>query len=358
MDRVMPGIVALLVGALLAIALLVPFVAISYRRRGGLTASRTLAWLALLLWILGLQAYTLLPIPSGPYACAGMELDPLQTIRDVIDPENAAAGALRNPAVQQLALNVLLFLPWGVLVRMLWRRGVVVAGLTGLGISLLVETTQLTGVWGLFPCAYRLFDTGDLASNTLGAVLGSLAAYPALRRRAVPSPAGAGRVTLPRRLIGMVCDVLVVWGTTAAVSVAGNALQLYVLRVDRAALDPGLSGAVGAIAAFVLSGVVVLASGTTVGEAAVGLRGVDGRHPRPLWRTVRFLAGIGGFQLLGEIPGWGGAATIAFAVVAIVVAWRSPQHRGLAQLAAGMRLRLVDPAAGAAQSSSASQRAR
>ncbi|WP_454115939.1 VanZ family protein [Microbacterium aurum] len=53
----------------------------------------------------------------------------------------------------QLALNVLLFVPLGFFIRVLGGRGVVVALLAGLGVSLVIETTQLTGVWGLYPSA-------------------------------------------------------------------------------------------------------------------------------------------------------------------------------------------------------------
>lgn len=345
MDRVLPGVVALLVAGVLAVALLVPFVAISYRRRGGLTPSRTLAWLALLVWILAVQAYTLLPVPSGDYACVGVVLDPLQSIRDVLDPANASHGILGNPAAQQLALNVALFVPWGVLVRMLWRRGVVVATLSGVAISLLVELTQLTGVWSVFPCAYRLFDTSDLLTNTAGAIIGSLLALPFLRRRTAPLPQHARDITLARRLLGMLCDVLTVLGTTFVAGVAANLVQLYVLHVPRGGIDTTASNAVGAAVALTLTGAVVLTTCSTIGEAAVRLRGVDIRRPLALWRGARFLAGIGGYQLLTLVPVFGPLLGLAFAVLTFAVAWRSEQHRGLALIASGMRLELAQPPA-------------
>lgn len=44
--------------------------------------------------------------------------------------------------------------------------------LFGLGLSLGVELTQLTGIWGLYPCAYRQFDVDDLILNVAGVVGG------------------------------------------------------------------------------------------------------------------------------------------------------------------------------------------
>lgn len=44
--------------------------------------------------------------------------------------------------------------------------------LAGAAVSLLTETAQLTGIFGLYPCSYRLFDVDDLLLNTGGAGLG------------------------------------------------------------------------------------------------------------------------------------------------------------------------------------------
>lgn len=41
----------------------------------------------------------------------------------------------------------------------------------GIGLTLLVELTQLTGAWGLYPCAWRKFDVDDLMANALGVAL-------------------------------------------------------------------------------------------------------------------------------------------------------------------------------------------
>lgn len=46
------------------------------------------------------------------------------------------------------------------------------AVLLGFGLSLTVELTQLTGIWGIYPCAYRKFDIDDLILNTLGVAIG------------------------------------------------------------------------------------------------------------------------------------------------------------------------------------------
>ena len=77
-------------------------------------------------------------------------------------PDDGPAALLRDLAFLQIALNVLLFVPLGYFVRVVLHRGVLVATALGLGVSLLIEVTQRTGVWNLYDCAYRLFDVDDL----------------------------------------------------------------------------------------------------------------------------------------------------------------------------------------------------
>lgn len=47
------------------------------------------------------------------------------------------------------------------------------AGTSG---SLLIETTQYTGLWGIYDCGYRAADVDDLLTNTAGALVGALVA--------------------------------------------------------------------------------------------------------------------------------------------------------------------------------------
>ncbi len=335
-----PGVIAIVAGLSLSVVLFVPFVAVSYRRRGGLSAGRVLLWLAALIYFWAIWTYTLLPLPaSDSFRCMGYNLDPLGFVPEIRDALAAGGNPLRNRAVQQLALNVALFAPLGFLVRVLGGRGVVTALLVGLGVSGFVETTQLTGVWGLYPCAYRVFDVVDLETNTLGAVLGSIAALAvpgAWRRGGISPDADLPRpVTRGRRLLAMLCDALgaALLGWSAAIA---TNLVLFSLVGDRAADENGRwSLLVGSLVPAAVWLVVTWSTGRSVGDLAVQLRYRGGPLADPVARTLRALGGVAGYSLLGLLPG---AAQILFALLALVTVFLTAAGRGLPGLLSGRRL--------------------
>ena len=92
--------------------------------------------------------------------------------RMVLDPFHAVKLALKNGSIgflEDAVMNILLFLPFGYLLPLLWPR---VDRwwkllLCGLFVSLLIELLQLVTLRGMF-------DLDDLMNNTLGALLGWL----------------------------------------------------------------------------------------------------------------------------------------------------------------------------------------
>lgn len=295
-----PAVAAIVLGVAVGLLLFVPFVAVQYRRHGRLTAGQLLLWAAFLVYALALWTYTLLPLPApGTVRCAPAQTVPFQFVHDVFEyPTGSVSRLVRNPAVLQVALNVCLFVPLGFFLRMVWRRGFLVTTGTGLAISLVIELTQLTGVWGIYPCAYRVFDVDDLIANTTGALLGGLfsrALNPWLAHRpGDPMPSRPQPVTFRRRLLGMLCDALSVWLVGSSALILYNLVRLGVVGGDPRSFVPA---PVSTIVPIVLLGALVLVTGRTVGDHAVLLRWEGGVQPRALARALRYLGGIGGYQL-------------------------------------------------------------
>ncbi|MGI6877750.1 VanZ family protein [Microbacterium sp. gxy059] len=328
----MQALVAFAIGFALSAVLFVPFVAVRYRRDGRLSPMQLLLWTGFLVYAMALWTYTLLPLPSsGDVQCVGVQTVPGRFVSDIASEGGVSslASLYHNPAVMQAALNVVLFLPLGFFLRALWGRGIIVITAVGFAVSLLIETTQLTGVWGVYPCAFRLFDVDDLIMNTAGAFLGGLLSTPFRRDRArAVAPPEPGPVTRGRRLIGMISDALVgaFLGTVAAaastfVAVSVRGVPPEALSEDAAVTAPGVWAPV------VVIGLMVLVTGRTPGDMATAVRFVreDGRSAGLLGRVLRFAGGIGGWQLLSAWGAWTGL----FALVCLVLMLAVPARGGL-----------------------------
>ena len=327
-EPVFSALVAVVGGVLLASVLLVPYVAVQFRRRGTVGLGPAVLAVGSLVYGFALVTYTLLPLPTSlpASACVGTQLHLTQFLRDIADDD--ARGFLHDPAFQQAVANVLLFVPLGMLVRHLARRSVHTTVAIGLAVSLLIELTQLTGDWFLYPCAYRLFDVDDLLLNTTGALLGALAA-PALwlvPGQRVSEPDQPRPVTAGRRLLGMVCDWSVGFGLGAVLAVGHLALT-----DDRT--TPGwLTGTVPALAVLGW----LLATHRTPGEAVVRLRPTG--PVRPAGLLLRWLLGIGGYLLLTGHTDDHGALGGLLALVSVVAVLTTRGHRGLAYRLLGWEL--------------------
>ncbi|GAA2787527.1 VanZ family protein [Saccharopolyspora taberi] len=352
-SRVLPALFAMLYAAILAVLLFVPFVAREYRKRGELGAWTAVLRFSALLYLCALVAYVLTPLPAvTPGFCriyGGLRpqwvpfagLDGFQMPRTW--PELSAL--LAQDPILQFGLNIVLFVPLGVLLRRMFglrMRGVL---LCGFGTSLVIELTQLTGVWFYYPCPYRLFDVDDLIANTAGAAIGRLV-NPALRL--LPVRRGGTRPTVPRpvtrfrRLTGMCCDLLLLWWLgTIALRVAD-----VVLRAAGVGFVWWLEPFTEWFAPAVLLLVVMLIAGSSPGQHAVQLRSIApaSRRPGPLRVLRRWLAGVGGLGLAQALLSLVGLATLWLPVTLVwctahvwgVISTRD--HRGITGRFAGLKL--------------------
>ncbi len=339
------AVMAVVLGLLVVPLVFIPYVAWSYRK-GAIGPGHALLSAAAVVYGMALWTYTILPLPRPEeLSCDGSiraQLIPFQFLADI--HWAAGLGAVTDPALWQVVLNVLLFVPFGVFVRHLlgWSPGRVIVA--GAAVSVLIELTQLTGNWWTYPCAYRLFDTDDLLANTAGAALG-LALVPLARRLPGQHARPAGRpapVRPPRRLLGMTVDLVAVTLTTIALTIIGRVvatafggeLPQWQARIDIAA----------SVAAIVLLTVALPAylGGATLGQRLVFLRFVrpDGQPPR-LWQwAVRGFAGIGVYLLLTEtganlaIPALGHLAQLWVGLSALTVLL--VHTRGISGYAAGL----------------------
>lgn len=120
-----------------------------------------------------------------PVASATPQLQPfnfMQTAARLYRRGTDLGGWLGNRTILATAMNYLLCVLIGVALRPIAGR-LRHAVLFGAGLTLTVELTQLTGIWGLYPCAYRQFNVDDLILNLAGVVTGFVLASGVRRLR-------------------------------------------------------------------------------------------------------------------------------------------------------------------------------
>lgn len=211
-----------------------------YHRHGTFRGWSATLTTATFLYITGVIAFTLFPFPDeGRSSCIAGEqalspqLVPFASLSDILEvwQDVGFPAVLASVTFLQVALNVVLLVPLGMLLAYRYKKSFAFTVLFGLGVSLLIEITQGTGVFGLFDCPYRLADVDDLLTNTAGAAIGWLIAAVVMRWLPDPTPepdADLGRPRVSRRLFSGVLDIL----TLFFGGIAMRGMLLIVLQPD------------------------------------------------------------------------------------------------------------------------------
>ena len=175
-----------------AFLITIPYMVYQYRRRGSVPKLHTTIVYSFVFYLMCAYFLVLLPLPADrttyvAYA-ATPQLIPFNFVHEFLaettfSPSDPATWPrlLRDPYIYEAIFNVLLLLPLGAYLRYYFRRTWWQTLIIGFLVTLSFETTQLTGLWGIYEHPYRLFDVDDLIQNTLGAMLGFWLTGPAMR---------------------------------------------------------------------------------------------------------------------------------------------------------------------------------
>ncbi|NEU61000.1 VanZ family protein [Paenibacillus sp. ALJ109b] len=193
---VFPVQTAFFIFVLIAMFLLVPWLIYGYRKDGFFSWSRFGVSFSFIFYLLAAYCLVILPFPTTRNTCAQQAADtvyynlvPFTFVKDIMketpivwSQPASYMGMIQGRAFLQVLFNVMLLMPLGVYIRYFWQKRSYwkQALLSGFGLSLFFEITQITGFYGYYDCPYRLFDVDDLLLNTSGTVLGFFAAPIAL----------------------------------------------------------------------------------------------------------------------------------------------------------------------------------
>ncbi|MCL1703080.1 VanZ family protein [Lysinibacillus sp. Bpr_S20] len=180
--------VALLITIFASFVLFVPWLIYTYRKYGYLSVSKTIIMFSFIFYFLSALCLVLLPFPETRDTCSlqapdtvHYNLHPFQFVTDILKDSGIVLTnpstwiyIPKQPAFYQAFYNFLLLMPFGVYLRYFlkkreyWKRAFLFSFL----LTLFYEVTQYTGIYGVFNCAYRIFDVDDLILNSVGALLG------------------------------------------------------------------------------------------------------------------------------------------------------------------------------------------
>lgn len=303
---------------LIAFAITLPYMVYQYRKFGSIPWLRTLVVYSFAFYLLCAYFLVLLPLPQDrtaivPYAQTP-QLVPFNFVRGFLAETSFSAAdpstwlaTLRDPYVYEAFFNVLLLVPLGMYLRYYFRRTWWQTLIIGFLVTLSFETTQLTGLWGIYEHPYRLFDVDDLMMNALGAMVGFWMVGPAMRvlpdiRIVNEEAREAGmRASVTKRALSFLVDVLIVFAVSVVLlfGVTGSGVADRMIAQEGAwnvaayGLDLLVLGTF-----FVI--VPVLTRGQTLGQKLLRLRIVRSDASGARW--YQYLARYGLLYLMVWAP--------------------------------------------------------
>ena len=278
---------AVLVFPVVALLITVPYLVHCYRRYGSALGLRAVIVYSFVLYLLCVYFLVILPLPpidqvaamTTPY----VQLVPFAWVADTIKEAHIVPGdwasyvtLVYNKAFLQVFFNLVMTVPFGMYLRYYFKCSLPKTAVLSLGLSLFFELTQLSGLYGVYPRPYRIFDVDDLMVNTLGGVVGYALVGPLMRVLPAREELDAvslrrgQQVSCTRRILALGFDVLLVGVVCMALALVGH----------------GVVGARVVVVAYFI-GLPLLLGGRTVGDALLRLRVVaDDGEPARWWQLV------------------------------------------------------------------------
>ncbi|MCU6710119.1 VanZ family protein [Paenibacillus sp. J5C_2022] len=279
---------AIITFPILALALTVPFLIVQYRKYGYVNKLRSTILYSLLLYAITAYYLVILPLPKLLDNCAAygsfwsyVQWRPFTFVSDIGRETSFAWNSfssyiqlLKERSFLQVLFNVVLTIPLGIYLRYYFRCSFKGALFLSLGVSLFFELTQVTGLYGIYTCPYRLFDVDDLMLNTTGGIIGFLIApivYTFLpRSEKLDDKVNLSelKVGFIRRSIAFAIDLFVLTIVSAVMSLLLSGATLITYQLTSGTLDASASRLLSAGLAVLLYFVLIPAvcGGRTLGK--------------------------------------------------------------------------------------------
>lgn len=217
---------AIFVFPVLAFFITLPYIVYNYNKFGSILFIRTLLIYLFILYLLSAYFLIIMPLPSISYVArltTKVQLVPFDLLSNIIRTVHfnykdisTYVNIFKNPFVYQTIYNFLLTVPFGIFLRYYFKYSFIKTLLFTFLLSLFFEITQLTGLYFIYPNAYRLFDVDDLIVNTLGGVFGFLVTplvtmmLPTKEELDLKAYKKGTKVSSTKRIITFIIDIVII----------------------------------------------------------------------------------------------------------------------------------------------------
>ncbi len=219
--------IAILVFPFVALILTIPFLIHEYQKYGAIPFLKSIIFYSLILYLITAYFMVILPLPSkelvSTLKTATTQLQPFNFINDItlttswkITNIKSLLSFMNTPTVYTVLFNFLLTMPFGFYLRYYFKKKWYQTIILTFLLSLFFELTQLSGLYGIYPRAYRIFDVDDLIINTTGGLLGHILSpllmhfLPSRDELEEKSYLKGQKVSLLRRILSLSIDILFV----------------------------------------------------------------------------------------------------------------------------------------------------
>lgn len=171
----------------IAVALFsIPYFYYQYKKYGSIDFNKSILSFTFLLYIIICYCLIILPLPdyedvlnsTGPYVdfrIFGFMEDFINKVV-LVNGISSIGTIIRSPWFYIPFFNLIMLIPFGIYQKRLFKNTLPKTTLYAFLLSLSFELIQLSGLFGIYPHPYRLFQFDDILLNTLGAIIGWLIA--------------------------------------------------------------------------------------------------------------------------------------------------------------------------------------
>ena len=228
----------------IAFILTIPFLIYQYRKYGAIPILKSIIFYSFILYLITAYYMVMLPLPSIEYVkklnTPYTQLVPFQFIKDItatvsfdVTNFNDIINIFSHSTIYVVVFNFILTLPFGVYLKYYFNKKWYQTIIYSFLFSLFFELTQLSGLYGIYPRPYRLFDVDDLIINTLGGFFGHLITplltifLPTQKELESISYKKGEKVTLLRRGLAFLIDVFFITLINVIVSILLYSSKLF-----------------------------------------------------------------------------------------------------------------------------------